>query len=166
MPARCSAADASRMLHRAWALRWLDALRPDLWAAAHGKPPIDQRVQELLARERQAATRARALLLALLDSENRKRLTEQGIIRIIGSGGTSFELDGDSYVGNVHVLDSLNHVQATYCLHPAMEPDMPVESVLIAQMLALQTDERSTLLAANRIPDWSASPTNHELGTF
>lgn len=98
----------------------------------------------------EAKARARTLLLSMLDENQRHTLEREGYFEVTGSLGGRYRLYTHDYTGNVVECDQDGNPQRTWCVHPDMFDDptgmqAPAEGAVIAQMLALRTDEREIM---------------------
>lgn len=119
---------AARGLWARW-WRWLRAVQQ----------AREQRGREAMQRVR-AAQRARALLLALLDDDQRDEFRASGYFHVTGgSSGDRYRIRFDSSV-NIDVLDPNGTVRFHLCARPA--GDLPMYDVMAGQLLYLQ-DGRS-----------------------
>lgn len=125
-------------------------------------PTADERAharqtQEDLRREsreravvREAATVvAEELLSSVLTEDQRQSWRLNGYFEVIGSHGTLYRLHR-GVSGNVEWVRPDGEVGGRLCAHPSMrEKWLPTPDVLLAQMLALSTNERAWLAHAN-----------------
>lgn len=118
--------------------------------------PVEQAVAEVqrsadeLRRSRVVANgRALQLLSELLDEAQQASYRLDGFFEIMGSEGTLYRVRRGTS-GNVEWIKPDGTVGGKLCAHPTMrEQWLPTEDVVIAQMLALTTDERAWLAVAN-----------------
>jgi hypothetical protein len=117
---------------------------------------------------RAAAARARALLLEHLDAQQAAEYERHHRFDVIGSAGTRFTI-GPGRAGNITVFDDAGRSIARICAHPA--GDLPEPDVHLAQMIALEVDERAFVGRANCHsgtpvrygPDGRLAPPRHDL---
>lgn len=106
---------------------------------------IDQRT---LAREA-AKVVADHLLCSMLSEPQRQSWALQGYFEVIGSAGTLYRLHR-GVAGNVEWIKPDGEPGGRLCAHPSMaESWLPTEDVMLAQMLALMTNEREFVRIAN-----------------
>ncbi len=107
----------------------------------------EERIREQRERYRAASRRATETLRSLLTEENQRRLDAGFDLLIVGSAGGQYRVR-HGYQGNIRRSDG-----RTFCAHPSMvtpEGDLlPTEDAMIAQILALVTDEPAFLRVAN-----------------
>ncbi|MBT2213488.1 hypothetical protein [Actinomadura sp. NEAU-AAG7] len=90
------------------------------------------------------------VLAAILDEDNRARLESGKHLVITGSHGGRYAVQ-TGYSGNVYRLDVKGQPFTSYCAHPPMiagTRDVPVQVAMVAQILAIQTDEIEFLRVA------------------
>jgi hypothetical protein len=108
--------------------------------------------RERIRRERQereaAETRAATLLLSFLSEEQRASYRASERFEVVGSLGGRYRIH-PGVVGNIYWLDENGQVGGQLCCHPSDER-LPRADIMLAQMLALITDEESFVLLANR----------------
>jgi len=95
-----------------------------------------------------ASERAEALLLAHLSAEQRRQYESARCFRVVAASGTEYWIfygRTSNIVANL--LCAGEAVQ--YCIQPA-NPALPIEDVLLAQKLLIESDERQFLRIANR----------------
>ena len=71
---------------------------------------------------------------------------------VVGSEGNRYRLHVSRYgtVGNVEWLKRNGHVGGRICAHPSLSREnLPMGDVVLAQMLAITTDEREFMRIAN-----------------
>lgn len=99
-------------------------------------------------RERLASIRAEELLLSFLDETQRAQYERDESFDVIGSRGGHYRIN-HGVSGNVHLLHE-GRTALSLCAHPETTVydaagtylgELPVPDVMLAQMLALQTDE-------------------------
>lgn len=130
------------------AANWVDVQRSE----ANSEARAEQRRLDTEARAAArtlAISRAGELLLMLLDESQREAYRQGHEFVIIGSHGTVYRIRfGTS--GNVDWLKADGTVGGRLCAHPSMnESWLPTEDVMLAQVLALKTDEREFCRIAN-----------------
>lgn len=107
-----------------------------------------------MMRVQTANDRARVLLTKLLTEEQREDYFRTGTFVVVGSEGHSFRLSGSDWVGNVTHFDEFGPI-ADYCATPRLYDSvgyrLPMNDVLIGQMLALKTDEKHFITTANKM---------------
>ena len=112
---------------------------------------------EEVARERDARRTARtlatergeALLLSLLDNNQREAYRQDREFAVIGSHGTVYRIKHGTS-GNIEWLKPNGSLGGRLCAHPSMHEEwIPTEDVMLAQVLALITDEREFCRVAN-----------------
>jgi hypothetical protein len=107
--------------------------------------------------ERTADGRAVRLLRQWLRPEQLAQLTRHGHFDVVGSrGGTRYRIYDCGRIANVRVLDDDGEVVAGLCFHPIGE--LPSADVMLAQKIALETDEHAALAVANRFLTTSLPP--------
>jgi hypothetical protein len=107
----------------------------------------ERRRRETQARE-QANDRAVELLLSFLSEEQRRTYDDHEWFEVVGSAGGRYRLHASHHIGNIGWLDEQDR-HGMLCCHPRDER-LPIGDVLLAQMLALVTDEESFVRLANR----------------
>lgn len=110
-----------------------------------------RRLQEI-QQQRALEERAGRLLMSVLTPEQRDRYVNKGDFVITGSLGGKYLIE-NGYSGNVYRLDGNNRTVACYCAHPVMHNDddsrLPVAAAMVAQVLAITTDEWDFVKVAN-----------------
>lgn len=103
-----------------------------------------------------ARARARALLQELISAEDWRHYEATKQVRVTGSAGGRYVLERHSFQGNVRqIVDRHGNVSGrNLCAHIAIHDDqhglsVPVECNLIAQLLAIRTNELGFLNVAN-----------------
>lgn len=92
---------------------------------------------------------AEELLTSMLTEDQRQSWRLNGYFEVIGSHGTLYRLHR-GIAGNVEWLTPDGESGGRLCAHPTMrESWLPTADVLLAQLLALRTDEREWLALAN-----------------
>ncbi len=95
---------------------------------------------------KEAVNRAKALLESVMDEEQRKEAAEKSQFHVRSSKGKVFRIRTTHASGNVEEIDEKGEAVARYCAHPR---GVPLGDQLLAQKLALETDEESFLKVAN-----------------
>jgi len=109
--------------------------------------------------ERTPDGRAARLLRQWLRPEQLAQLARHGYFDVVGGRvGTRYRIYNCGRIANVRVLDDDGEVVAGLCFHPAGE--LPSADVMLAQKIALETDERAALAVANRFLT-TTSPLRH-----
>lgn len=90
--------------------------------------------------------RAKDLLESAMDEEQRKEAAEKSQFRVRSSKGKMFRIRTTHASGNVEELDEHGEPVARFCAHPR---GVPLGDQLLAQKLALETDEEAFLAVAN-----------------
>jgi hypothetical protein len=93
-----------------------------------------------------AKERARELLLSFLTEEQRAEFAVNKNFIVEAASGTRYRITYGR-IANIQVLE-LGHVKHRLCVHPANE-DIPVEDVMLSQLLHLRADEAELVLRAN-----------------
>jgi len=97
----------------------------------------------------QAIARGEALLLEMLDENQRETYRFNGTFTVIGSCGTLYRIHRGTS-GNIEWVKPDGSVGGRLCAHPTMHHEwLPTEDVMLAQMLALIHDEREFCRVAN-----------------
>jgi hypothetical protein len=98
----------------------------------------------------QAQDRARTLLLSFLSPDQRRSLEANNAFIITAASGQRYRIRPGT-IGNVDVLAADNDNQKIHslCFHQRNYLDVPVEDVMLAQMLHLLDDEESVKRIAN-----------------
>lgn len=112
----------------------------------------EQREAEIALRRQERVTadhRGEELLLSLLDDNQREAYRLDGTFMIIGSCGTVYRIHRGT-AGNIEWVKPDGEVGGRLCAHPTMrEHRLPTPDVMLAQALALMTDEREFVRIAN-----------------
>lgn len=95
----------------------------------------------------EANQRARTLLLESLSPSQREDYLRQQHFFVTGSSGARYRIHRGK-VSNVEVIGPDGQVHETLCGVPAVE--MPIEDILLAQKLSLETDDRAFRRVAHR----------------
>lgn len=98
------------------------------------------------ARQRDATERARALLEAMLDREQRGQLQRDKFFEIIGQDSRRRYRIHHGTHGNVRLLDDRGCEVTRYCGQPL---GVPIEDAMLAQKLQIEHDEAGFLRVAN-----------------
>lgn len=114
----------------------------------YNPPTVRSRRDDMIRRNRQrtAGLRAKALLKAHLDDDQRATFRERQSFVVRAESGKRYEV-GYGSVGNIHEIDEAGKRIHKYCIHPS---GVPTEDTMLAQKLLLETDEREFLRVANR----------------
>ena len=96
---------------------------------------------------KRARRRARRLLVANLNPEQRRELKRKGHFHVAGSKGNIYRI-ASSLPFNVRLAGEARRSRIFFCLE-AEDPDLPMEDVMLAQKLLLETDEGEFLRLAN-----------------
>jgi hypothetical protein len=96
---------------------------------------------------RKARKRAKKLLLKSLDERQRKTLRRKGYFEVWGSKGTEYRIASD-FPFNVRLAGDAKPSKIYFCME-AEDPELPLEDVMLAQKLLLETDEGEFLRVAN-----------------
>ena len=100
------------------------------------------------ARERKAELKARALLQSWLSSVQLARLESDGYFEVIGShSGKRYRIRCRRHM-NIDELDQNGARVGIWCFGPVGQ--LPMSDTVLAQKIALETDEPSALALANR----------------
>lgn len=125
--------------------RWDDAFA----VVRAGAEQQQQRRAILAAARVEATSRAESLLLEMLSQSQRERYQLLGEFEVMGSAGTLYRIKR-GVSGNVEWVNSDGVVGGRLCAHPTMRDGwLPTEDVVLAQFLALTTDEPAFLRLAN-----------------
>ena len=109
---------------------------------------MDEPDDALSAKERRRARRrAKKLLLASLDADQRRELKRKGYFHVSGSKGNLYRV-ASAFPFNVRLAGYAKRSRVFFCLE-AEDPDLPAEDVMLAQKLMLETDEGEFLRLAN-----------------
>ena len=132
-----------------------DAAVAEIEAVADDVARRDRLATEALQRQARAASRtaaiarADALLASMLSGPQLDAWRLYGHFEVIGSAGTVYRLHR-GVSGNVEWLRPDGHPGGRLCAHPEMRQGwLPVEDVLVSQLLALMTDEVGFVRTAN-----------------
>lgn len=107
-----------------------------------------ERIRRAGLERQEAETRAEALLLSFLSEQQRGDYRNNQHIVVIGSAGGRYRIR-PGLVGNIDWLDGNGAVGGSLCCHPRSEA-LPHPDIMLAQMLALITDEEAFVRLANR----------------
>lgn len=97
-----------------------------------------------------AKERARELLLSFLTEEQRKDFETNLAFIVEAASGTKYRITYGR-IGNIQVLQQ-ELVRHRLCVHPADNDDLPVEDVMLSQLLHLRADEAELVRRANIHP--------------
>lgn len=112
---------------------------------AHAEAEHTTRAQRLQSAE----SRAEKLLRSMLTADQKAMLTAHGYFEVFGSAGNLYRINWGT-AGNVDHIDHDGRRAAVLCAHPDMrEQWLPTADVMLAQMLALMTDEPAFIRKAN-----------------
>lgn len=108
-----------------------------------------ERINRQAQERQQANERAQTLLLSFLSAEQREQFERDGYFHVIGSAGGRYRIRRGS-VGNIDWYhEGGNEWGGSLCCHP-MDAYLPPGDIMLAQMLALTTDEPGFVRLANR----------------
>lgn len=125
--------------------RWDDAFA----VVRAGAEQQQQRRAILAAARVEATSRAESLLLEMLSQSQRERYQLLGEFEVMGSAGTLYRIKR-GVSGNIEWVKPDGVVGGRLCAHPTMRDGwLPTEDVVLAQFLALTTDEPAFLRLAN-----------------
>jgi hypothetical protein len=96
---------------------------------------------------KRARKRARKLLWANLAPDQRRELRRKGRFHVTGSKGNVYRI-ASSVPFNVRLAGEAKRSRIFFCLE-AEDPDLPMEDIMLAQKLLLETDEGEFLRLAN-----------------
>lgn len=97
------------------------------------------------AARRAANARAEKLLLANLNPEQREDLVKKNCFFLHLPNGKRYRIDRKTH-GNIALIGEGDKIIHTLCAQP---PGIPVDDAILAQKLALETDEAGFLRVAN-----------------
>lgn len=126
-------------------------------AAPYIRTP-DQETNEQLMREYYAADKqsresaqkkARDLLISFLTPEQRTEFEAKGWFSVVGKSGRRYRVRRGT-VANIDMAVNDNIVPVRLCVHPGTS--MPVEDVMLSQLLHLQHDDMALVNKANHHP--------------
>lgn len=123
-------------------------LHADVWSAfaAERSARSAERLAQSAARvdqQRRMQEQAQQWLLDLLPRSEQDRYRAERRFEVTGSAGGLYEIH-HGYSGNIFLM---RPERRRYCAHPPIT-DAPVESAMVAQYLAISTDERAFLRVA------------------
>ena len=101
--------------------------------------------EEATAKAAAALKRAEALLLACLTDEQKHELVTDKRFNVVTPSGKRYRIKRHTH-GNVLLLDDHGEPVRRYCAQPGGVPD---DDAILAQVLALRTDEAAFLRVAN-----------------
>lgn len=104
-----------------------------------------RRIAEAQAARRAANARAEKLLLANLNPEQREDLVKKNCFFLHLPNGKRYRIDRKTH-GNIALIGEGDKIIHTLCAQP---PGIPVDDAILAQKLALETDEAGFLRVAN-----------------
>jgi hypothetical protein len=109
------------------------------------------------ASAREAADRGMALLKSWLSPEQFRKFEREHQFDVIGNATRRRYRIIEGRVQNVFLLDARGNIEHGLCFAPS--GDLVAGDVMLAQKIALETDEESALRVANRFDDvcWRAS---------
>lgn len=111
-------------------------------------PPVE--IMRLdAAANRDARQRARDLLVSFLNPEQRAQLEHNNSF-VVHTRRHSYRITRGR-IANIDVLDKSGLAKHSLCIHPE-DPNLPIEDVMLSQLLHLHSDERRLLATANRHP--------------
>jgi hypothetical protein len=87
-------------------------------------------------------------LFSFLSEDQQRTYLEHESIEVVGSAGGRY-LIRSGVVGNIAWMNEQGERGGTLCCHPVDER-LPLADIMLAQMLALVTDEESFVRLANR----------------
>lgn len=105
----------------------------------------EKQAAERKAAELAAKQKAEKLLLENLSAEQRDTLVKRGFFYLHLQNGKKYRLDRHTH-GNVYLVDEENRLVRKFCAQPS---GVPADDAILAQKLALETDEQSFLRVAN-----------------
>lgn len=101
-----------------------------------------------VAQQLQARNRARDLLMAHLDAQQKRDVLEHDWFEVCSDRGRRWRIRMQGIVGNVDLMPEVGSERlASYCAHSP--GDLPSSDHFLAQKLVLETDEQSFLNVAN-----------------
>ena len=100
-----------------------------------------------------AKAKARRLLESFLDDQQKLDFEQRGWFIVEGRRGIRYRVCY-AKIGNIEVLKPDGEISQRLCVHP-MDPSLPIEDVMAAQLLQLRSNEVALLRIANRhSPGW------------
>jgi hypothetical protein len=96
---------------------------------------------------KRARRRAKRLLFASLTPKQRRQLKRKGYFQVCGSKGNLYRI-ASTFPFNVRLAGFAKRSRIYFCLE-AEDPDVPVEDVMLAQKLLLESEEGEFLRLAN-----------------
>lgn len=107
----------------------------------------DFRKAEVLRQAKEAAAKQRAekLLFETLTPQQKEDLTKKGSFYLHTQSGRKYRIDRHTH-GNVYLYDEKDRIVRKFCAQPS---GVPADDAILAQKLALETDEDSFLRVAN-----------------
>jgi hypothetical protein len=113
---------------------------------------LERTARQLEEQRQMAAARARQLLLGELDPVQRAQFAAEGWFVVKGRRGRRYRIR-PAVSANIDVLGRRGEaVRERLCVHPAGAWRMPVEDVMLAQLLHLRDNEAGLLRIANHHP--------------
>lgn len=106
-----------------------------------------EQAEERRRQHREAEERAEALLLSFLSEEQQHSYHGGQWFEVVGSAGGRYRIR-QGVVGNVDWLNEYGAAGGSLCCHPIA--GLPIPDVMLAQMLALITDEEAFVRLSNR----------------
>lgn len=94
-----------------------------------------------------AAARARELLVSFLTKPQRREFAKHKAVTIIGASGQVYRITYGK-IANIEVLAPGGRLLHRLCVHPE-NPELPVEDVMLSQLLHLRADEDVLVRRAN-----------------
>jgi hypothetical protein len=118
------------------------------WPAARTRAEAVRRLYRRFRAENKRGARGLRLLRHWLSPEQRAQFDGLGYFEVVGSdSGTRYRIYRGSAT-NVYQMDLDGRHHAGWCFMPCGE--LVAGDVMLAQKIALETNERSTLMVANR----------------
>lgn len=108
---------------------------------------IRRNARELEEADEEADARAEALLLSFLSEEQQRNYRDGQWFEVVGSAGGRYRIR-QGMVGNIDWLDEDGAAAGSLCCHPVYS--LPHPDIMLAQMLALITDEKAFVRLAHR----------------
>lgn len=105
-------------------------------------------IAEQEAKRKAASMRAEHLLFTILTPSQVKQFRDDMYVEQ-EIGGRIYRLHGNSRSGNVVLMEN-GKPKFKYCAHPKDAHDVPIQDVLLSQLLMLKTNEQEFLRLANR----------------
>lgn len=128
--------------------RWNESVRGSA-ACAQDVETARVRAAERSEARTRAVSRAEELLLSMMCESQRESYRLDGTFEVMGSHGNLYRIERGTS-GNVLWLGQDGQFLGRLCAHPTMRDSwLPMPDVALAQMLAITTDERAFVNAAN-----------------